>query len=384
VTPLLSTAVLRTQSDKRLATLARAGHEVAFEAIVERYRPQLRRYCARLVPESRVDDALQQAFLLAWTALQDGAPVRELRPWLYTVVHNAAVGQLRRGAFDYVELADTLEGAGATDDDVERRTEARRTLAAVAALPSRQREALLAVALDGRPQAEVAHEMGLTGNGLRQLLFRARTTVRATATALTPLPALQALLGAGGALPAGTALVVAGSLAVGGAVGLRTPAVHAPAPALARTPTAAPLAAQRARTAVRGAPLRVVRLAVKPTVARRARPVAPARPVALLRGSHGLRVSARITPRGVAVAPAPAAVAVPQPAVPPPAPAPAPAAVVAVAPEPTVAAGDGATATAPPAADPVATPAQGATPRSGEDRPDDGDKSDDGENEGED
>jgi RNA polymerase sigma factor (sigma-70 family) len=372
-----------------LATLARAGHEIAFEAIVERYRPQLRRYCLRLVPDSRVDDALQQAFLLAWTALQDGPPVRELRPWLYAVVHNAAVGQLRRGAFDYVELADTLEGTDATDDDVERRTETRRTLAAVAALPSRQREALLAVALEGRPQAEVATEMGLTGNGLRQLLFRARSTVRATATALMPLPALETLLGSGGALPAGTALVVAGSLAVGGAVGLRTPDGRDPARALAATPTAAPLAARSAPTTMRAARTSVMRRAATPAATRHARSAAPARRVAVLRGRHGLRVTARITPRRVAVAPAlPPAVAVAQPAVPPPtAITPAPAAVAAVAPEPTVAAGDGATATAPPAADPVpaSPPAEGAAPRSQHDRHDDGgDNSDEGEKSGDD
>src|SRR3954452_4964895 len=232
VTPLLSTAILRTQSDRRLVTLAQAGHEVAFTTIVERYRPQLRRYCARLVPEPHVDDALQQAFLDAWRALQDGRAVRELRPWLHTIVHNAAISQLRSGVFDYVELLDTLEGADGAEADFERRSVVRQTLATVAALPDRQRAALLAVALDGRSRSEVALEMGLTDNGLRQLIFRARSSVRAAFTAITPIPLLAwgvraagaaAVAGGASALPTGTALVVAGTLVVAAAVGLPTP-----------------------------------------------------------------------------------------------------------------------------------------------------------------
>lgn len=58
-------AALRTQSDHRLVELARAGSEPAFEAIVERYRGPLRRYCRRMIPQSRVDDVVQRTFLSA-------------------------------------------------------------------------------------------------------------------------------------------------------------------------------------------------------------------------------------------------------------------------------------------------------------------------------
>jgi hypothetical protein len=48
-----SLTLLRTQSDERLIALARAGHERAFEAIVERYRRPLLRHARRLVSEAR-------------------------------------------------------------------------------------------------------------------------------------------------------------------------------------------------------------------------------------------------------------------------------------------------------------------------------------------
>src|SRR3954471_9681757 len=190
MTPRVSTALLRTQSDQRLLELMQAGHEAAFEAIVERYRAQLHRYARRMLPEGRCEDAVQQGLMQAWRALQEGKEVRQLRPWLYAIVHNAAVNQLRQSVFDYSELLDTVQGSDDPQDDVVRRSVMRQTLTAVAALPDRQRDALLAVVVEGRPQAQVALDMGLTENGLRQLLFRARTTLRSATTALTPLPLL--------------------------------------------------------------------------------------------------------------------------------------------------------------------------------------------------
>ena len=191
-----SVTLLRTQSDERLVSLARAGHERAFEAIVERYRKPLLRHSRRLLPESRAEDALQQALVSAWTALRRGDEVRELRPWLYRIVHNASLNALRVNGYDYAELRETLEGVGGPAELAERRALLRHTFAGLAALPERQREALLAIAVDGRSQEEVAEELGLTTGGVRQLVHRARTTLRAAATAVTPMPLVHWLAAA--------------------------------------------------------------------------------------------------------------------------------------------------------------------------------------------
>ena len=103
-----SLTLLRTQSDDRLVALAREGHERAFEAIVERYRRPLLRAARRVLPEARAEDALQQALLSAWTALQRGDEVRDLRAWLYRIVHNSALNALRVSGYDYDELHDAL------------------------------------------------------------------------------------------------------------------------------------------------------------------------------------------------------------------------------------------------------------------------------------
>jgi RNA polymerase sigma factor (sigma-70 family) len=241
VTPILSSTLLRTQSDGRLTTLAAQGHERAFEAIVERYRRPLHRYCRRILPEARAEDAVQQAFLKAWTALANGTQVQDLKPWLYRIAHNAALDAAKKTGYDYDELSDSLRLSPGAHDDLERRAVIRETLAGVASLPDNQREALLRTVVEGHSRAAIAADLNLSEGAVRQLVHRARLTLRAAATAVTPLPLaswaaafdggqdapgvaqrIVELAGtagsAGGAsvlLKAGAAVVATGALAVG-------------------------------------------------------------------------------------------------------------------------------------------------------------------------
>src|SRR4051794_22885049 len=218
MSPRLSDALLRVQSDDRLVMLARSGHERAFVAIVERYRRPLHAFARRMVGDGRVEDVLQQAFVSAWTALNAGAEVRHLRGWLHQIVRNAAIAAAHGPGED--ELSDTLIGADGPQAEVERRLEVRETLRNVARLPDRQRRALVGTAMEGRSREEIAASLGLSEGAVRGLVHRARTTLRAAASALTPLPvATWAAAGAGAGsvagvvVKAGTGVVVPGAVA---------------------------------------------------------------------------------------------------------------------------------------------------------------------------
>jgi RNA polymerase sigma factor (sigma-70 family) len=275
--PSPSTVLLRTQSDERLVALVRTGHERAFDAIVERYRKPLLRACRRILPEARAEDALQQALVAAWKGLERGDDVHELRPWLYRIARNTALNQLRMAGYDLEELVETLSATHDPEEEVLRRAVVRQTLAAVAALPERQREALLRTAVEGRGQDEVARDLGLSDTAVRALVHRARMRVRAAATALVPLPMAAWAAGAGGTGAAVT-LAKAGTIAVlAGAVA--TPALIRDRPARPHA-VATHAAKPRARTEAHAAPTPA------PTVAARAvlvatapaRHAAPARP----------------------------------------------------------------------------------------------------------
>src|SRR6185369_15329812 len=219
--PSPSSVLLRTQSDERLVVLARAGHERAFEAIVERYRGGMLRVARRYLPDARAEDSTQQAFLAAWSALQRGDDVRDLGAWLHRISRNSALNQLRATGYDYAELEESLRAGDAPADALERRTAMRQTLTGLAALPERQREALLRIAVEGRPQTEVAAELGVSEGAVRQLVHRARLTLRAAATAVTPLPlvtwAASSAAGAGAAGAGAAGATGAGAAGAGAA-----------------------------------------------------------------------------------------------------------------------------------------------------------------------
>ena len=109
-------------------------------------------------------------------------------PVAYRIAHNTSLNQLRKSGYDFDELQDSLRITDAAEDELERRAVVRQTLAGLADLPERQRAALLAIAVEGRSQDEVAEELGLSQGAVRQLVHRARTQLRAAATAITPFP----------------------------------------------------------------------------------------------------------------------------------------------------------------------------------------------------
>ncbi len=183
-----SIALLRTQSDQRLTALARDGHEPAFTALVERYRKPVHAACRRVLPEARAEDAAQQVFMSAWRALGRGDQVREVRPWLLRIARNTALNALRSPGYDYDELAGSLHGGEAPQAELERRDVMRQTLAGLAALPDNQREALLRTAVQGATHADIARDLGLTEGATRQLVLRARTTLRSAVSAIIPFP----------------------------------------------------------------------------------------------------------------------------------------------------------------------------------------------------
>jgi len=218
MSPRISIRVLAGQSDQRLVALVREGHERAFEALVHRYRRPLLRYCRRLgVSDARAEDVLQQAFLQAWLALGRGVDVRELKPWIYRIVHNAAINAMRAPLDSRAQLSDDAQlarAAVAGESELERRAALRDALADVAALPRLQQQAIFLTAVDGQTHDEVAGALGISHGALRGLLYRARSSLRSAAAALTPPPLL--------AWAAGRAGGAAGSLSTERLAGLAT------------------------------------------------------------------------------------------------------------------------------------------------------------------
>jgi RNA polymerase sigma factor (sigma-70 family) len=215
---------LRTQPDRRLVTLVREGYETAFEEIVRRYRRPLDRFAASFVG-GRSEDVTQDAFSKALLALRGSQAEIELRPWLYRIVRNTALNDLRDRPPSTEELGEAIAGGRSAAAEAEGREEMTELMDRLRALPEPQRAAIVMRELEGLSHEEIAASLGLSGGAARQVIYRARQTLRGGFGMLVPLPLLRALFdrgneaagaGAGGAVAAGG---IAGGGGAGAALG---------------------------------------------------------------------------------------------------------------------------------------------------------------------
>lgn len=243
---------LRAQPDRRLVDLVRDGYDAAFEEIVRRYRRPLDRFAAGFVG-GRSEDVTQDAFSKALLALRGSEAEIELRPWLYRIVRNTALNDLRDRDPAAAELSEALPGARSAAAEVETREELRDLMERLQALPETQRAALVMRELEGLSHEEIAAALGVSGGAARQAIFRARAALREGFGLLLPLPLLRALADhggeagvAGGAVALGGGALKAGmaTVLIAGAVGAGVAVEHhrgrGPGPAAAE---AAPLVA---------------------------------------------------------------------------------------------------------------------------------------------
>lgn len=141
--------------------------------------PRLRRYARALTGNgARADDLVQDTLERAldkWRFWQTG---RDLRPWLFAIMHHLYIDQFRRESrlqyCDEETLPEPEQRAQQTDG-----LELRDLDRALALLPWEQREVLLLVGLEQLSYAEVAKVLDLPAGTVMSRLSRARTRLRA-------------------------------------------------------------------------------------------------------------------------------------------------------------------------------------------------------------
>ena len=128
------------------------------------------------------DDVVQETFARLVREVAAGRPPRQVRPWLFTVCTNIARSRLRRQRVAGRWLHLFGQGPHDAGDDTEGsilRREAHGELhRALAALPADQRVVLL-LAAQGFGGEEIAAVIGRSHGATRNLLWRARTALRA-------------------------------------------------------------------------------------------------------------------------------------------------------------------------------------------------------------
>ncbi|MGH2840408.1 MAG: RNA polymerase sigma factor [Solirubrobacteraceae bacterium] len=179
----MTAAPLSSLTDEQLVSRFRAGDDAAFTEIHRRYRPALTAFAARMLRGTGhdADDVVQESFIRAFRGLRATCGEMTLRAWLYMIVRNRTLDELRapRRAQGYDDGAqmDAIVG----DDPVDTlsgRDELARIVAEIGRLPRRQRMALVLREVDGRSHAETARALETTVPATKSLVIRARSNLR--------------------------------------------------------------------------------------------------------------------------------------------------------------------------------------------------------------
>ena len=155
-----------TVDDVALIARSVAGDLAAYSELVGRYQLPALRVAAAIVGPAGAEDATQEAFVRAFSALARFDPSRPLRPWLMTIVANTARNQRRsvrrweRSATTAARMRPVGQVAG-PEALVVKRSEDDELLAALARLPRGQRNVIACRYLMDLTEEETATVLGI-------------------------------------------------------------------------------------------------------------------------------------------------------------------------------------------------------------------------------
>lgn len=152
----------------------------SIEQDIVSYIPRLQRYARALFQgnSAAADDLVQDSLERALSRSHQWQKGTNLRAWLFTIMHNVYVNQIRRvgNGPDFVEFAEETDES--TKDTTAANMELGDLQQAIAKLTPEQREILLLVSLEGLPYQQVADTLGIPVGTVMSKLSRTRKHLR--------------------------------------------------------------------------------------------------------------------------------------------------------------------------------------------------------------
>jgi RNA polymerase sigma-70 factor, ECF subfamily len=150
-----------------------------FARLLEEQIPRLRRYARALTRDvTRADDLVQSCLVRAVAKQHLWEPGTDLRAWLFTILHNQHVNDVRRSVREgtTVELEEAPQLT--VPSNVIPALELRDLETAIGKLPPEQRQAILLVGLEGMAYEEAAAVLQVPVGTVRSRLSRGRDQLR--------------------------------------------------------------------------------------------------------------------------------------------------------------------------------------------------------------
>jgi RNA polymerase sigma-70 factor, ECF subfamily len=160
---------LCTLADEELMVLVYEGDTRAFEVIFDRHAAVAFSLAYRMCGRRPVaEEIVQEAFMSLWRSTARYDPTRgSVRSWVLRVVHNRAIDAFRRelpsASHDVSDdrMSEVLPARERTEEEVERRAEARLVRTALDELPRDQRQVIELAYFGGFSHAQIAAALGV-------------------------------------------------------------------------------------------------------------------------------------------------------------------------------------------------------------------------------
>lgn len=170
------------RSDALLLQQARAGERVASDELVKRLLPPAHALAWKLTGDAaESDDVVQEAFCRLWQHAGRFEGRAQLSTWFLSIVRNLCMDRFRRSRprADETELESLADPQPTPEEHWQAAARSGALRGALVRLPERQRAALMMWAWQEYDVAAIARELGIADNAAHQLLFRARTRLKA-------------------------------------------------------------------------------------------------------------------------------------------------------------------------------------------------------------
>ena len=192
------------RSDVQLMLDVKAGDDSSFDFLLRKYRTPLVNFLYRMVHDTATaEDLAQEVFLRVYRARRQYTPSAKFTTWMFRIATNLALNSVRDNRHRKMETSIDVPG----DEDVapidvpsremrvdERMVEEARSeliRQAIAALPEKQRAAVLLHKYEEMDYGEIAKVLDCSESALKSLLFRAYETLRVQLAPLVGQPVVQ-------------------------------------------------------------------------------------------------------------------------------------------------------------------------------------------------
>jgi RNA polymerase sigma-70 factor, ECF subfamily len=150
-----------------------------FHRLIEQEIPRLRRYARALTRNAdRADDLVQDTLTRAIAKAHLWQPGTDIRAWLFTIMHNQNVNEVRRAIRDHanVDVEERAKLVATTDPTASRQL--RELERALAQMLEEHRQVILLVGLEGMSYEDAAAILNVPIGTIRSRLSRGRDVLR--------------------------------------------------------------------------------------------------------------------------------------------------------------------------------------------------------------